>query len=352
MCLPDPRAPGRRPGMNNIMKLTHRFQYLALLSALGLPACTDPKSDDTDASSTMTPLTTTDNGTTAALPTTGGDPTDGGTSGTTGPEPTTGEDIDPALYDQCKDSDVDAAKLAETQCMCLVAADIFPDQDSCLAELGTSPEEADCSCMVYAKHPETKAVLDCVGPAQKTYADCIAQAGCDDAATQACNSAYFDVVIECPEPAEGLNNQISVECLGETPFMCGSGEQVPESYKCDFESDCMDGSDEVGCDNAFMCMNGSVIMLDYKCDGFLDCCEGDPECRDMSDEDGCPVFMCTNGEVVPEQFKCNGDQDCEDGSDEENCPVFMCMDGQEIPLDWECDGEPDCEDGSDEVSCN
>ena len=32
-----------------------------------------------------------------------------------------------------------------------------------------------------------------------------------------------------------------------TPFMCGSGEQVPVSYSCDGEPDCMDMSDEAMC---------------------------------------------------------------------------------------------------------
>ena len=40
--------------------------------------------------------------------------------------------------------------------------------------------------------------------------------------------------------------------------MCGSGEQIPESSKCDFSEDCMDGSDEKDCENAFICMNGNA----------------------------------------------------------------------------------------------
>jgi hypothetical protein len=74
----------------------------------------------------------------------------------------------------------------------------------------------------------------------------------------------------------------------------------------------------------------------------------------------CPVFMCMNGQEIPESFKCNGfseccendpDPNCMDESDEMDCPVFMCMNGETIPLPWECDGQPDCSDGSDEVDC-
>ena len=312
------------------MKLTHRFQYLALLSALGLQACSDPKSADTEGSTTA--LTTTDNGTTAAGSTTGTNPTgtnptdsgatDSGTtaSGTTGPGPTTGEVSDPALYEQCKTTNDVTAMLAEAQCNCLVASGSFPDLDSCLAEFGTTPEEADCVCMIYAKNPETKEILDCISGPQLTYADCITKAGCDDQeALQMCSEAYFNVSLGCPEPTMAVNNQIGFECLGETPFMCGSGEQFPDYYQCDFNKDCMDGSDEVGCPGTFMCMNGATIPEEYKCDTFLDCCEGDPDCRDMSDEAGCPVFMCKNGDVIPEAYKCDGEQDCEDGSDEESC---------------------------------
>lgn len=335
------------------MKLPARYHhYLALLSTLGLPACPGSNGDDTGGASTTT-LTTTDAGTTGVVPTTG-DPTDSGTtaSGTTGPEPTTGEVGDPAVYEQCKANNADTAKLFEAQCTCLVASGGFPDVASCVAEIGISPEEADCTCMVYARHPETKAVLDCLGPPVKTFLECYTKAGCEDVdAQELCVDAYVSVILECPANGEDVNNEVSFECLGETPFMCGSGEQVPESHKCDFSPDCRDGSDEVGCPGTFMCMNGSSIPEEYKCDGFLDCCEGDPECRDMSDEAGCPVFMCMNGDVVPESAKCDGAQDCEDGSDEVDCPVFMCMDGQQIPVRFECDGSVDCEDGSDEADC-
>lgn len=335
------------------MRMNTRYLHLTLISALALAACGDDKGGDTKGS-TSEASTSTDPSGTDTGGTSGSEPTDsaaseamtGETGGTSGDEPTTGgEPVDPAIYEQCTAESAEMAKLYEAECKCLVAGGNFPDQAACLAEIGQTAEEAECTCKVYGQHPESKAIFDCTGAATKQFADCYAATTCDDMDAQsACFDAYFGAVLDCPEPTPAINNQISIECLGESPFICGSGEQIPESFKCDFEPDCMDGSDEVGCDNVFMCKDGTTIPLDFKCDG-------SPDCRDGSDEEGCPVFMCMDGTTIPEQFKCNGLPDCRDESDEVDCPVFMCMDGQTIPEAFKCDGIPDCRDGSDEVNC-
>jgi len=349
------------------MRLNHRINFVALTSALvsfTLVACGDDKGEDTTGSTGMTTApeqttTTNPSGTTLDDPTTGPD-TSGTTgpeptSGTTGPEPTsgtTGDPGDPAIYEQCKANDADLLLLVDTQCKCLVESGEFPDQASCLADYENSPAQSECTCMVYAQNPDTKEVVDCIGPPQKAAIDCLMKAACTDSdAQEACFMAYYEVVFGCPAPSTAVDNAVSIECLGVPPFMCGSGEQIPDYAECDFSKDCMDGSDELGCENAFMCMNGNVIPEDFKCDGFLDCCEGEPECRDMSDEAGCPVFMCMNGDTVPEQAKCDGFPDCMDESDEVGCPVFTCMNGDTIPEKFKCDGFPQCEDESDEVGC-
>ncbi|XP_052224327.1 uncharacterized protein LOC127839977 [Dreissena polymorpha] len=43
------------------------------------------------------------------------------------------------------------------------------------------------------------------------------------------------------------NYSCQVTCNPTTEFQCNSGQCVPKSYRCDRESDCRDGSDEVGC---------------------------------------------------------------------------------------------------------
>ena len=68
------------------------------------------------------------------------------------------------------------------------------------------------------------------------------------------------------------------------------------------------------------CGNGLCVPKEKKCDGYFDC-------RDKSDEDGCPgtscdlsEFRCANGEKCIAEFqKCNHRKECSDGSDEENC---------------------------------
>ena len=64
---------------------------------------------------------------------------------------------------------------------------------------------------------------------------------------------------------------------------------------------------------------------------------------------GAGVFVCDNGEEIPEDWENDGEIDCSDGSDEnDEGSTFTCDNGEEIPAEWENDGEEDCSDGSDE----
>ena len=77
-----------------------------------------------------------------------------------------------------------------------------------------------------------------------------------------------------------------------------SGKCVPEYWKCDFDNDCGDGSDEADCPST--------------------------TCRPGTE------FRCSNGQCVNSKWRCDMEKDCQDGSDEANCTTVAA----------ECDTAP------------
>ncbi|GIY17093.1 hypothetical protein CDAR_251401 [Caerostris darwini] len=127
-------------------------------------------------------------------------------------------------------------------------------------------------------------------------------------------------------------------CLPDQ-FQCSIRHCIPNQWRCDGESDCDGGVDEIDCGNTtercsknqFRCLRGSrCIHANWRCDG-------DRDCNDGSDEESCENsvkkcsdnhFHCaTENSCMPLHWRCDGERDCNDGSDEENCEgdLFLCL---------------------------
>jgi deleted-in-malignant-brain-tumors protein 1 len=169
-----------------------------------------------------------------------------------------------------------------------------------------------------------------------------------------------------------------VVCV-ENQFACHDGTRcIADTWVCDGDRDCDDGSDETNCGTnpAGSCLAGQ-LACDNVCIPAAWVCDGDQDCTDSSDEAGCgnttsanngtsstcapDLWTCDDGECILMSRRCDGGSlDCDDGSDERNCgtnPAGSCLAGQFacdngcIPAAWVCDGGQDCIDSSDEAGC-
>jgi Ca2+-binding EF-hand superfamily protein len=143
-------------------------------------------------------------------------------------------------------------------------------------------------------------------------------------------------------------------------WMCDNGEEIPEDWVNDGYEDCEDGSDEYDDDGdddyAFYCSNDGEDYAESM--GGILCPEGPgvtPECPNGEscvciDVDG----SCDDGDddwgyYADDDDGSDSDESDDDGSDSDNeSGMWMCDNGEEIPEDWVNDGYEDCEDGSDE----
>jgi hypothetical protein len=90
-------------------------------------------------------------------------------------------------------------------------------------------------------------------------------------------------------------------------FKCLAGDEcIRASGRCNGQSQCSDGSDEMGCDNAW----GIPAVL-----GQLECDESLPWTSAIQDTQ----FRCADSTCIHIAGHCNGVNNCADGSDEDGC---------------------------------
>jgi len=69
----------------------------------------------------------------------------------------------------------------------------------------------------------------------------------------------------------------------DTEFLCSTGECIQLNFLCDGNPDCINGQDELNCQNhtchhmEFRCKSGTCIAIAWECDGEIDCVDGSDE---------------------------------------------------------------------------
>ncbi|VDM80650.1 unnamed protein product [Strongylus vulgaris] len=146
-------------------------------------------------------------------------------------------------------------------------------------------------------------------------------------------------------------------------FRCQNQHCIHQSWECDGDNDCLDGSDEhanctySSCQAEFwQCANHKCIPNSWRCDGNDDCDDGSDEkdCAQAQKDMGtghalCPKgqYQCLSGQCIDEKKVCDRNYDCQDRSDESTqCFIDECAQADkplceqkcvDLPIGYRCD---------------
>lgn len=140
-------------------------------------------------------------------------------------------------------------------------------------------------------------------------------------------SKLCDGIVHCDDGSDETLFCKRNNCT-EEEFHCKSSNTcVPKSYRCDGDSQCSSGEDEMDCSS---CENDAVFCPSTKkCIPKWNICDGIVHCPNKIDESNCECINCSgNNKVLCKKSNfcitrsqvCDGVSNCPDGEDEEGCP--------------------------------
>ena len=171
--------------------------------------------------------------------------------------------------------------------------------------------------------------LSCI-PMSKQYnsiQDCPHGEDEDDCTYRGCEMPGANCQTNCTWP--------QCKCAGEY-FQCDSGGCVPGNIICDFERNCLDGSDQLYC-KELLCPAGQLPCVDNRaCVDEGTFFNGVEDCMDASDERiphtiACPGFQCKDLLCIPSSAFNDGIPDCFHAEDEEDFMLQRAIGTTEWP---------------------